>query len=688
VTPRPNNEPASPNLDVLLKPKSVAVVGASERPGSVGDQTYRQLIRGGFEGAVYVVNPGYETIHGAVSYGSVSDIPHPAELTVLAVANHLLESQLELAVESGTKAVTIFASCHGDARDGTPLRDRLRVIADKAGIPICGGNGMGFLNVEDNVRVCGFYQPALKAGGVAFISHSGSLFSAMLHNQRGIGFNLVVSSGLEINTTMDRYIDWALDRESTKVIALFLETVRNPEGFNASLERADKMGIPVVALKVGSSSRGRAAVATHSDALAGEETTYQALFDHYGVHGVKTPDELLDTIEIFASGRRAAASGLGAVHDSGGERALLIDTADRLGLWLPDLSPSTVSRLEAVLDPGLEPANPVDAWGTGQDAKDVFTETLLAVSDDDSIGVVAFCVDLTPEERPDDAYSHAAEQAAAATTKPVVVIANLASAVDPIQADSLRSSGIPVLEGIETGLSAVGHLLRDFERRADRISYRRLSTPSAVPEGILTEPVSLGLLSDYGIEVPASALASTVDSASLAARQIGYPVVVKTANSAHKSDIEGVALNVMDEAGLRAVVTDLQNRLGSAVVVAKQVARGVEVSLGMYRDPQFGPIVLIGAGGVLVEYLDDQIAILPPVTATAARRAIDRLRIRPIFDGVRGVPPSDIESLASTVARFSELVVDHVGAIASIDVNPLIVGPKAAVAVDVLIERL
>ncbi|MEX1126578.1 MAG: CoA-binding protein, partial [Acidimicrobiia bacterium] len=438
------------SLDPMLLARSVAVVGASERQGSVGDQVVRQLISGGFDGPIYPVNPRYETLHGLACAPDLASLRDPVDLVVLAVANAHLESGLAEAATMGALSAAIFASCHGEAADGTPLRARLHEIAADAAIPICGGNGMGFLNIEAGLRVCGFYQPPdLVPGGVTFLSHSGSLFSALLHNRRGIRFNLVVSTGLEINTTMDRYLDWSLGRETTRVVALFLETIRDPEGFKDALGAAARLDIPVVALKVGASTRGQEAVATHSEALAGDDAIYEALFDAYGVHRVWTMDEMADTLELFSTGRRATAFGLGAVHDSGGERAMLIDTADRVGVPLPELGTATTDRISAVLDPGLEPANPVDAWGTGRESEEVFAECLHALSDDPAVGVIAFCVDLTPEEHPDSAYSHAVLKVDRITEKPVVVLGNLASTIDPYQSGLLREAGVPVLEGTE-----------------------------------------------------------------------------------------------------------------------------------------------------------------------------------------------------------------------------------------------
>jgi acyl-CoA synthetase (NDP forming) len=361
------------SLEPMLRAGSVAVVGASGRPGSVGELTLRQLRDGGFEGNVYPVNPGYDSLLDMPCHPDIAAISEEIDLAVLAVGNAHLEREVEKSLAAGAKSLAIFASCHGTTTDGRPLRERIVELAEKAGAPICGGNGMGFLNVEDNLRVCGFYQPEdLRPGGIVFLSHSGSLFSAMLHNGRGLAFNLAVSTGLELNTPMSDYLNWALQLESTRVVALFMETIRDPDGFTKGLATARDRDIPVVALKVGASARGQAAVATHSEALAGDDAVYEALFDAYGVHRVLTMDEMTDTVELFAAGRRPVTGGLGAVHDSGGERVLLIDTAERVGVPLAEVSAHTVETLAGWLDPGLEPRNPVDAWGTGRDSRQVF----------------------------------------------------------------------------------------------------------------------------------------------------------------------------------------------------------------------------------------------------------------------------------------------------------------------------
>jgi acyl-CoA synthetase (NDP forming) len=677
------------SLEPMLKARSVAVVGASERPGSVGDQTIRQLVSGGFAGEVYPVNPRHATVHGLRSWPSLDEVGQAVDLAVLAVGNDHLEAEMEKAVEVGARSVAIFASCVGESASGASLRERLRSLASFAGIPICGGNGMGFVNIEDRIRICGFYQPeVLQPGGVTFLSHSGSLFSAMLHNRRAIRFNLVVSTGLEINTPMADYMSWALGLESTRVLALFLETIRHPDRFRRALAEAERADVPVVALKVGASRKGGEAVATHSEAVAGDDAVYEALFEAHGVHRVWSMDEMTDTIELFAAGRRATAVGLGAVHDSGGERALLIDTADRVGVHLPTLGEAAAVRIATRLDPGLEPANPVDAWGTGRDAEAVFTDCLLALADESAIGALAFCVDLTPEEKPDDAYSNAVFAVADRTDKPVAVLANMATTVDPVQAARLRDGGIAVLEGTETGLRAVGHLL-DRHRRALRPSLAsRLTVPVDLSSGFDGEAAALRLLAAYGIPVPRFELVGEERGLLEASDRIGYPLVLKTAEPIdHKTDVGGVFVGVADEEAVRATYRDLANRLGPRVMVSEQITGSFEIGIGMITDQQFGPVVVISAGGTLIDFLGDRVAIMPRVDRRGAMTALDRLRIRPLLEGVRGADQVDIEALADVIARFSELAGDGSDSIGAIDVNPVIVGPAGAVAVDALFKR-
>jgi acyl-CoA synthetase (NDP forming) len=654
---------------------------------------------------VYPVNPGYDEIDGLRCYPSIGEIPEPVDLAILGVANARIERAMTEAAEAGARSVATFSSLHEEAADrpggpdAPPLRDRLAAIARAHGMAMCGGNGMGFMNEEHHLRVTGFLTPeTLRHGPVTFISHSGSSFSALAFNDRGIGFNLLVSSGQEVVSTMADYMAYALERESTRVLALLLETVRDPATFRAELEHAAARDVPVLALKVGRTAGSQAMVTAHSGALAGEHGAYEALFEATGVHQVFTLDELADTMELFSSPRRVGRGrGIATVHDSGGERAMLVDLAHDLGVPFADVSDATLAAIQDALDPGLIAANPLDAWGTGIDADAIFRASFTALAADDDTAAVGFVVDLTHQGEPyNEGYLQIARDVWDTTTKPFCVLSNLASAVSPAEAHVLRDHGIPVLEGTDSGLRALRHLLHDAAHRslpplepaaplavATRERWRgRLA--SGAP---LSELEGLALLADYGVPTVAAVPASSSDEAATVAESIGFPVALKTAASGvtHKSDVGGVLLGLKDEAAVGAAYEHVAARLGPEVVVAAMAPAGVEVAVGVVRDPSFGPLVLVAAGGVLVELLTDRRLGLPPLDEPRARRLVDGLQMRSILDGVRGAPPADVDALVHAVVRLSVLAEDLGDLLDALDVNPVVVAADGCVAVDALV---
>ena len=688
-------------LEPMLEAGSVAVVGASVKEGSLGRQMVVELERGGFEGAIYPVNPGYEEILGLRCYPSVAELPEAPDLAILGVANARVEQALVDAVAAGARSAVTFSSLHEDEPDPgrPPLKARLALIAREASIPLCGGNGMGFLHETHHLRATGFATPDdVRHGPVTFISHSGSAFAAIAFNDRGIGFNLVVSSGQEIVTTMADYMEYALAQEQTLVLALLLETVRDPSRFREKLSRAAERGVPVLALKVGRTEGSKAMVAAHSGALAGEHGAYEALFDAHGVLEVRTLDEMADAMELFSAPRRVQGGrGIASVHDSGGERALFVDMAHDLGVPFSAISDATRARIQDGLDPGLVAENPLDAWGTGIDADRIFRDALGALHDDPDTAAMAFVVDLTRQGEPyDEGYLQVARDVFAATTKPFCVLSNLASAVALEEAEMLRDGGIPVLEGTASGLIALRLLIahRDHGVRAAaeppkpvahevRDRWRsRLATGEEMPEA-----EALQLLADYGVPVIPAREVHTAEEAAEAGVALGFPVALKTAAAGvrHKSDVGGVVLGVADADALSGAYDGLAARLGPDAIVAPMAPTGVEMALGIVRDPQFGPLVLVAAGGILVELLKDRRLGLPPLDEQAARRLIDGLGARPLLDGLRGAPAADVDALATALARLSVLALDLGDLIGALDVNPVIVGPEGCVVVDAML---
>ncbi len=368
------------------------------------------------------------------------------------------KTQLVAAASRGDRSAVLYGSLFdGEHPTGGALRSRLADIARSAGMALCGGGCMGFVNVTAGVRAVGYVErDTLPRGPVAFISHSGSVFSAVLRTRRHLGFTLVVSAGQELVTTAASYLEYVLEAGETRVVGLLLETLRDPDLMCAGLARAAEEGVAVVALTVGGSDAGRAMVAAHSGALGGADGAWEALFDAYGVVRVGDLDELTDTIELFAAGRRAPAGGQGiaTVHDSGAERALVVDLAESVGVPFAPLGDDTTHRLSALLDPGLVPGNPLDVWGTGADTEELFGGCLTAMAEDEAVSAVVLAVDLVEEYDGDESYPNAVIAAAATTTKPVVVLSNLGSALDSDAADRIRAAGVPVLEGTRSGLGA------------------------------------------------------------------------------------------------------------------------------------------------------------------------------------------------------------------------------------------
>jgi len=598
----------------------------------------------------------------------------------------------------------------GLVRSAGPLRDRLAAIARQAGMQLCGAGCMGFVNVARGLRAIGYTEPdPLPTGPVALVTHSGSVFSTMLRTRRAIGYSLAVSSGQELVTAAASYLDYALGLPETRVLALVLEAIRDPGLLRQVLARSAERDIPVVLLTAGRSASGRALVTAHSGALAADDGGWEALARAYGVHRVGDLAELADALELFAIGRRAARrsgrggqhglsarTGIATVHDSGLERAHAADLAEDLGVPFAAIGPATKARLAGILDPGLIPANPLDVWGTGADTRGLFTNSLVALAEDPSVDAVALAVDLVHELDGDESYRLAVLDAAAQITKPLVVLGNLSSAVDTDLAAHLREHGVPVLEGLRTGLLAVRHLL-DHAARSSASVVPDLAVPAdpggrrdrgaaLLAAGITSGPPLLALLAEYGIAAAAASEASDAAGVLAAAESIGYPVVLKTADPAiaHKSDVRGVVLGIPGPAELARAYADLSARLGPHVMVCENVPSGTELAIGIAPDPELGPLIVVGAGGVLVELLADRAVALPPVDERTARQMIGELRVGKLLSGVRGAPPADLDAVARTVAGVSALAADLRDRLLALDVNPLICGPEGAVAVDAL----
>ena len=680
----------------MLEARSVALVGASPRPGSLGARMIAEAAKSPSAPRTYLVNPRYEKIGTERVYPGLADLPEPPELALLAVPDAALAEQLGAAAEAGVRSAVIFGSAFD--LHGNHLRESIAATARDAAMHVCGAGCMGFVNVARGLRAIGYVErDPLPSGPVALVTHSGSVFSALLRTRRAFGFTIAVSSGQELVTPAAAYARYALSLPETRVLALVLEAIKDAPLLRDVLGAAAERDVPVVLLPAGASARGRSMVAAHSGALAAGDGAWQALAAAYGVHRVGDLAELADTLELFCAGRRPrpAGRGLATVHDSGFERAHVTDVAADVGVEFAAIGAATRQRLSGVLDPGLEPGNPLDVWGTGRDTRELFTEAMSALAADPAVGAVALAVDLVPEYDEDDSYPQAALAVAAATDKPVAVLASVPAAIDQQAAARLRAAGVPVLESTRSGLLALRHLL------APRVAAPPAETPppDTVPPntgrrdrwaGRLADGASgaelLGLLRDYGIPAARAVSASTLVGALAAAGEVGYPVALKTDEPgvAHKTDVGGVRLGIPGPKALADAYADLAARLGPRVAVCQLVPPGPELIVGMARDPALGPLIVTGPGGVLAEFFPERTVALPPLTMAAAASAVSRLRFAEVLAGVRGGQPCDTAALAAAIAAFSVLVGELGDWLEAFDVNPLICGPTGVLAVDAL----
>jgi acyl-CoA synthetase (NDP forming) len=649
----------------------------------------------GFEGVLYRVNPRYDEIDGEPCYPSLAALPETPEHAAIMLANERVEAALDAAIAAGVKAVTLFASCYLEGDTSPPLLERIKRKAREAGLQVCGGNGMGFYNREHKVRCSMGDGPREEPGPVTLIAQSGSIFDALSANDGRLRFNLTISPGQEASTSTADYMDFALELPSTRVIALFIETIRNPEGFIAAAEKAAARDVPIVAIKVARTEESARFAVSHSAAIAGDDTAYEAVFERYGVLRCDDVDELFATCQLLSQPWRVGPGGIAAITDSGGERELLADHADAAGVRFARIGERTRKRLEERLDYGLEPENPLDAWGTGHDYPGIFSDCMGALLDDPDTALGIWVTDLRDGDDYCKPYVDGTPDVVADRDTPLIFATCLNSGLDAGVTRQLAEAGVPALEGMRPTLAAIRHAF-DYRDVREREPLQPPAPPAAqivarwqerIEAGdALDEAEGYALLRDFGVPAPQARVAEDASGALAAARELGFPVALKTAmpGIAHKSDVGGVALGLAGAGAVENSYAALADRLGPRVLVTSMADAGVEMVFGKVTDAQFGPLVMLGVGGVFVETLRDVRFAVPPIDATWARRMIDGLQARALLDGARGRPAADIDALAQAFARFSVLASSLDAQLAEVDVNPIIAGPKGVMAVDVL----
>ena len=685
-------------LDPLLDPESIVIVGATTS-GGMGSRVIKNLQNGGYKGKLYGLHPKNKDAFGIPCYPDFKSLPEKVEHAIFAVSDERVEGLVDAAIEAGVKAMSMMSMLYLDDDQKPYLKDRIQTKLKEADILLCGANGMGFFHIEKGVWVNGhFSRPNHESGGVCIISQSGSGVAGIIDCEERINLNLSVSSGSELTVGAEDYLDYILHQESTTVVGLFLETIRKPDQMIKSFELANEKRIPIVVLKTGRTERSAELTVSHSGGLAGVDDCYNALFDKYGIQRVADMDELATTLIMFDQPHSLANGNMVSMHDSGGERQLIIDIADQQGVEFAELEEATTQKLEEILDPGLPPVNPLDAWGKGLgDADQIMIDSMIAMLSDSNASMGAIVMDRGPLGKIFPEYVDYLEQTNQQTGKPVFLVSNRqGTGTDPLVLE-LSQNGMPVLDGMHSFLAGVRclHQYRDFLNRKDEINVDLNADKLKKYQGQLeksdfvSEADALNMFFDLGLNANQSNIVANEEELVSTAKEMGFPLVLKTAveDVYHKSELSGVYLNIDTEEKLRSSYKELQEKLPGNALLAKMVqSEGVEMIVGMTTDQQLGPMVTIGFGGYYAEAMNDAITLMPPFSKEMAKNALSKLKMKTLLEGYRGSKPADLDAFAEFASRFSVIAVELSNQVCEIDLNPVILGNDNCIAVDALIS--
>lgn len=682
-----------------MRPRSIAVLGASPRANTLGNNAVANLLRFGYTGSIFPVHPSAQEVAGLQAYANLASLPQAPDCAVVALSSDKVVATLADAAVRGVRAAVVFASGFAETNEaGKALQKEVLALCERTGLVICGPNCLGLVNVTDRISLYSSSVPeSLRAGGLAVVSHSGSGCIAISTLGR-FGMSYMVSAGNAAVVDMAEYLEFLATDESTRVAALFMEQMRDPARFERAMAAMHRAGKPVIALKVGRSAKGAAASAAHTGSLAGSAEAYADFFRRNGVIAVDDLDEMAESIALMLAVRTLPrGDGLGIISVSGGETAMLCDVADRTGVKLPDPGDAAKARLRAAL-PGFGTAsNPLDTTGNAVYDVSVYEACMEALASDPGISLVAVAQDCSPglSELGSGNYRRIAQTVATVASrldKPVAFFNPTAGGLHPHVIQPFQNTDVAVMQGARASLIAIRRMFEyarilhcgtpelPAARKADPAWRARLE--SGAP---FTEREAKQFLASCGIPVTRESLAKTEKEAVAAAASLGYPVVLKieSPDIAHKTEVGGVRVGLGDSAAVaaayRAILADVKGKAPNAsiagVVVQEMVSGGVEMIAGLSQCAPFGMGIVAGSGGVLVELVKDTALSLVPIDQTRALELIRSTRAHKLLHGFRGAQPADIDALADLLVKLSSIATAYGDLIEAIDLNPVSVLP-------------
>ena len=671
-----------------LRAASVAIVGASER-ARWASQIYANLRQFGYAGRIALINPRQQKVFGQDCLPSLRDLSEPVDHAMVIVPAPHVPDVLSDAEAAGVKSATIYASAVGDG-ESEASRTRgvwLKSFLATSRLRVSGPNCMGAYSYRErlfaypNTELC-----SVPPGPVGSVFQSGGTLQFWLKSaaERGLRFSYAVSSGNEADLDLADYLDFLVDDPHTKQIVLFIEGIRRPQAFMRAAGRALQAAKPVLAIKTGATQKSRAAAHSHTGAIGGDYAAYLAMCERHGIINCRSLEDLLETALAFQCGRLPKGPRIGFVTTSGGTVDLLYDYAEIEGATIPEFSAATNAALIPHMQEGISPKNPLD---TG------IPTTLKAAADqceivarDPSVDVVAWASPL-PGKGGQWSDVHELRRLLDATEKPVIGFGRMVHQMTPEGLEVQERAGFPFLQGQQATLRAINALWFFAERAGKTPAALRAAPASDLTSGNLE-----ATLARYGIALAQSRSVSTAQEAAAAAASIGFPVALKIRSAAivHKTEAGGVMLDLANERQVIAAAETLVRAVRAAHpgaqidgFLVQEMVSGIEAIVGVHTDPLYGPLLLIGSGGIMVELIRDAVQRFLPVSAIDIAKMIDGLKLDNLLAGYRGRPAADraaLEAAALAVARF---YLDHRDRIAEIEINPLMVRDKGAIAVDV-----
>ena len=686
-------------IRALLHPQSIAVIGASTDFNKINGRTFKALVDKGYAGRILPVNPKYQTLLDRPCYPDVASIPGTVDLAVVAVPARYVPDTLRDLGRKGVKAAVVFSSGFSEVGgDGVRLEAELKQAIRDSGVRVLGPNCLGLVNVFENVMAT-FSQfslgPTLE-GPAAFVTQSGALGTATagVARKRGLNFGFFVNTGNETDIQFVDVMRAIIAEKEIKVGAGYIEGLKNGPGLLEVAEDALQRSKPLVLTKVGRTKAGAKAIASHTGSLAGEDAVFDGVIRQRGIIRARSDEQLLDFVEIFSSCQLPGGNGIGIITRSGGAGALMADRAEEIGLNVATLSEATTTALRKVVPAFGSTGNPVDITAQGLVDPNLMRESIKILLSDPKVDVAIAWLSFS--EKQADMNVQNFVEAKAQTTKPFIVCW---MGMPDAAGEKMRAAGIPVLRSAEAAVDAVGAIVRYAEARRNWMNDAPARAALQLPK--LNLPASAGpvsslegqaLLNACGVQAAAAKLAANADEAVAAAQALGFPVVLKieSPDILHKTEAKGVVLNLKDADAVRAAYGQLvanakqyKSDARIAGVLVQAMAQGdVELVIGLKRDATFGPVVMVGLGGVLIEVFKDVAFRAAPVTEGEALRMLDELKSRVVLDGVRGKPPVDKVALARMVSAVSRFGAAAGPRLAELDLNPVLAGPQGVTAVD------